>query len=79
MFLFLLLYADDIVIFADNENVLQKGLEIYMIIVVVGNLRLTQIRLKYCFLGEEEFYKKRKLNVTFFRKVITQWWERRIN
>ena len=26
--LFLLLYADDIVIFADNENMLQKGLEI---------------------------------------------------
>ena len=44
--LFLLLYANDIVTFADNENVLQKGLEIYMIIVVVGNLRLTQIRLK---------------------------------
>ena len=35
--LFLLLYAGDIVIFADNENMLQKGLEIFMIIVLVGN------------------------------------------
>ena len=35
--LLLLLYADDIVIFADNGNMLQKGMEIYMIIALVGN------------------------------------------
>ena len=35
--LFLLLYADGIVIFADNENVIQKTWTYCMIIVLVGD------------------------------------------
>ena len=54
--LFLLLYADDIVIFADNENMLQKGLEILYDYCTSWKLRVNTNKTKIMILGEEEFY-----------------------
>ena len=67
--LLLLLYAYDIVIFADNIIMLQKGLEIYMIIALVGNYKT-----KIMVIRGEEFYMNRKLNVTFFQKDYNAMW-----
>ena len=54
--LFLLLYADDSVIFADNENMLQKGSEILSDFCTSWKLKVNTNKKKIMFLGEEEFY-----------------------
>ena len=47
--MFLLLYADDIVIFADSAEELQKGLDVLLYIVKDGNLKSMHKKLKLSF------------------------------
>ena len=54
--LFLLLCADDIVIFADNENMLQKSLEILYDDCTSWELKVNTNKTKIIVLGEEELY-----------------------